>query len=617
MLFFTANFDLLKQPTTCEEINDVWSGSVLKPMCQSGRFFSNPNNLAFSLSTDGVPLYKSSKISLWPVFLVVLNLPREVRMNAENIILCGLWVGPCKPLMSVLLQPILKTLREMSTMGLKIKVPSGDIVAIRGKLLFGVFDLPAKASVLCCKQFNGEYGCSVCTHPGTRQSNGSRIYLPNCIYPDRDHGQVMMDAKEAERTSSSVRGIKGVSPFYSTMDLVASFPVDYMHAVLEGATRTLTRAWFDSKHHGSPFYIGRQVKEIDKVLMGQHPPSEISRPPRSIGKHLPYWKASELRNWLLFYSLPLLFHILPPLYWHHYSLLVCAMHILLKDNITHPLVDAAEAMLKDFCLLLPELYGDFICTANMHLLLHLAKYVRLWGPLWTHSSFGFESKNGHLKHLFHGRTNLVPQLLFNVDVCCTLQYVQKELHDKESPMVFNYINGQEMNSLRSNMLSLGDHTYAVGKRVMKTLSLEESTASLRHGLIEVFYRLYKNNSIYYSTDYGKTSERKRDNTYCSFMHKDQIEFGRIKFFGLTPVPSVFIQLLLQSNTSLMTRAGNPCRSSLLQYKEVDLLSSYIVPVDLTEQLIVVPIKSIISKVFVVVRDKQLYCIVQPNTFERH
>jgi len=98
------------------------------------------------------------------------------------------------------------------------------------------------------------------------------------------------------------------------------------------------------------------------------------------------------------------------------------------------------------------------------------------------------------------------------------------------------------------------------------------------------------------------------------MHQDKIEFGRIKCFGLTPVPSAFIQLLLQSNTSLMAKAGNPCRSSLLQYKEVDLLSSNIVPVVLTEQLIVVPIKSIISKVFAVVRDKQLYCIVQPNTF---
>jgi len=36
-------------------------------------------------------------------------------------------VSPCKPLRPVLIQPILKTLREMATMGLKIKIPSGDI----------------------------------------------------------------------------------------------------------------------------------------------------------------------------------------------------------------------------------------------------------------------------------------------------------------------------------------------------------------------------------------------------------------------------------------------------------------------------------------------------------
>ncbi len=51
-------------------------------------------------------------------------------------------------------------------------------------------------------------------------------------------------------------------------------------------------------------------------------------------------------------------------------------------------------------------------------MLHL---VRLWGPLWTHSLFGFENKNGHLKHLFHGKSQIANQLLFNVDVSYTLQ----------------------------------------------------------------------------------------------------------------------------------------------------------------------------------------------------
>ena len=37
----------------------------------------------------------------------------------------------------------------------------------------GVFDLPAKAAVLCAKQYNGEHGCAVCVHPGVRLSNGT------------------------------------------------------------------------------------------------------------------------------------------------------------------------------------------------------------------------------------------------------------------------------------------------------------------------------------------------------------------------------------------------------------------------------------------------------------
>ena len=68
----------------------------------------------------------------------------------------------------------------------------------------------------------------------------------------------------------------------------------------------------------------------------------FSRPLRSIKKHLHYWKASELHTWLLFYSLPLLLDYLPSLYWHHYALLVCAMHIMLGDDIALSEVDAAE-----------------------------------------------------------------------------------------------------------------------------------------------------------------------------------------------------------------------------------------------------------------------------------
>ena len=86
------------------------------------------------------------------------------------------------------------------------------------------------------------------------------------------------------------------------------------------------------------------------------------------------------------------------------------MYILLGDSITPSFIDAAEQMLFDFGFLIPELYGETACTHNVHLLTHLAKYVRLWGLLWTHSTFRFESKNGYLKKFFivgmHSTNNL-------------------------------------------------------------------------------------------------------------------------------------------------------------------------------------------------------------------
>ena len=75
-------------------------------------------------------------------------------------------------------------------------------------------------------------------------------------------------------------------------------------------------------------WYGTHVQQIDRELLKQPPPTEFSRPPQSIHKHFKYWKASELRYWLLYYSLPLLMRHLPSLYWHHYALLVCAVHIM-------------------------------------------------------------------------------------------------------------------------------------------------------------------------------------------------------------------------------------------------------------------------------------------------
>ena len=67
------------------------------------------------------------------------------------------------------------------------------------------------------------------------------------------------------------------------------------------------------------FYLGKDVKSINKMQNRSVHLLVQSRPIDT----LPYWKASELRYWLL----------LPSEYVHHLALLVCAMHIHLSDAL--------------------------------------------------------------------------------------------------------------------------------------------------------------------------------------------------------------------------------------------------------------------------------------------
>ena len=98
-------------------------------------FFKTKNNLALSIFTDGVPLFKSNKISLWPVLLQVLNLPPSIRFKAENIVMCGMWYGIKKPDMKLLLDPVVKTLEELYRDGFETQTSSGKM-HMKAKLMF-------------------------------------------------------------------------------------------------------------------------------------------------------------------------------------------------------------------------------------------------------------------------------------------------------------------------------------------------------------------------------------------------------------------------------------------------------------------------------------------------
>jgi len=106
-----------------------------------------------------------------------------MRMDLRNLILAGVWLGPVKPDMSTFLQPVLDEIHILHETGLPITKPAGPKL-LRAKLLFCVFDLPARAAVLNLTQWNGRYSCTYCLDEGTQISH-IRVYLPNAAHTAR------------------------------------------------------------------------------------------------------------------------------------------------------------------------------------------------------------------------------------------------------------------------------------------------------------------------------------------------------------------------------------------------------------------------------------------------
>lgn len=333
------------------------------------------------------------------------------KMRFKHVILAGLWFGTHEPSMQVYLKPFTEQAKSLSSKGVLWRKNG---VQVNSKIV-GIcccVDSKARPTMQNTTQFNGYYGCGFCLHPGVLVERQVKYTVSASGHDDRDSKSMIRDMEVALVEGRPVRGVKGPSqlinmPFF---DIVWGFVPDYMHAVLLGVTRQITELLLQSCEQ--PYYIGRPdtIRVIENRIRNIQPPHLITRLPRPL-EEFRYWKASEWRAWLLFYCLPCLEGVLDSRYLKHLSLLVSAVFFLLQESVTYEEVNKADVMLLEFVVKFQLLYGETAMTFNVHLLTHLAKSVKLWGPLWAHSAFVFESANGSLLKLVHGTKCVAVQIV--------------------------------------------------------------------------------------------------------------------------------------------------------------------------------------------------------------
>ncbi len=381
-------------------MKDIHDGTVFQQLLKEDGLLSSPRNVGLILSCDGVPVFKSSKGSLWPVYFMLTSIPPNQRSRMDNMIIAGLWFGPTKPAnMDIIFQPILKnTIPSESSEQSASQQLTGYL---RPFVILAVFDLPAKASATNTKQFNGEYGCFYCTDKG-QVHNRARIYPPTDSHTLRTTEQMRDWALKANSTNAPQCGVKGTCVLGEYVEFPQCVPIDYMHSILEGVFKQLMKFWFNPNFHSQPYSLRKYMSKINEVLSKIKPPNEIRRLPRSLDQ-ISFFKASEFRAWMLFYALPILSAFLPPEYTNHLFLLVSSLHILLSDEINVAELDNVHIMLATFYQASGDLYSNRIFTANMHSLIHTVPIVKLWA---------FGAHFGHIQCLALKTSTAILEIVF-------------------------------------------------------------------------------------------------------------------------------------------------------------------------------------------------------------
>ncbi len=149
-------------------ISDIRSGNVyqqLKLACPD-RF------ITLTMNIDGVEIKKGSKKSIWPVLLVVNELPLNQRYALENTIIAGMWSGSHKSSrtqMTPFLSPIVEELSQLEQGYVFVdyqKLPNEQNTVIKVFLIGACCDKPAHALVQNIPEPTAAFGCGRCEIEG-------------------------------------------------------------------------------------------------------------------------------------------------------------------------------------------------------------------------------------------------------------------------------------------------------------------------------------------------------------------------------------------------------------------------------------------------------------------
>ena len=351
--------------------------------------------LNLQINIDGIPLFKSTNTSLWPILCSVIN-----SVNKEPFVV-GIFCGKEKPTdAKEFLRDFVSEASDLLQNGLTV-----EQIIIPVFIHSFVCDAPARAFIKGIKSHSGYSSCEKCTVVGE--------YSGKVIFP-MTSAKLRTDEDFNMRTDEDhhVRECP-LNPL--PIGFVSQFGLDFMHLVCLGSMRRFLMYW---RGPVGPLHVrlGRKaVSDLSSrlIFLAAYAPVDFARKPRTLDE-LPRWKATEFRQFLLYSSVLVLDGILPDKLYEHFLLLFVGIRILASQKLVHH-ADYANELLIKFVSDTVILYGKESLVYNVHNLLHLAADVKKLGVLDNFSAFMFENKLGQLKKLVRKPQQPIQQVLKRLD----------------------------------------------------------------------------------------------------------------------------------------------------------------------------------------------------------
>lgn len=364
-----------------------------------GHLISNVEEIIVDINIDGIPLFNSSRVQLYPILVNIVN------VKNISIIPIGIYVGNSKPNdISLYLSDFVSEMKLINENGINI-----DKKRISFKIRAIICDAPAKAFVCGIVGHTSSHGCSKCVQIAKKVDNvlTYSTELSELITND-DFRQRIYKSHHQKKFRSESTPLENIN-----VEMISQIPLDPMHLVDLGVTRKIVLRLIQNKVN---FEIpSEQVDIIFKSLEELAPfiPKEFVRGPRGL-KEIYNWKATEFRQLLLYTGILVLKDNVPNQVYNHFLLIHCACRFLSMENNLDENIVVAKNLLEQFVRNFPVVFGENSVSYNVHGLLHLADCVKQFGILQNFSAYNFENYLQTLKKYVRAPTFILKQIFNKV-----------------------------------------------------------------------------------------------------------------------------------------------------------------------------------------------------------